>query len=165
MTQQTFRKTIFLCFSDYGNPLISHLMEHTYLNLSDLQEYATRLKILMIGNSVISRKLLNQGFLYHKLRETFAKFYNRHFDFIEHFNSSLIKLIEEGISHSHFYGDFLKKIKKINFKTNGVSLQHTVSLITQYFLNRKYNKHILKNTCSLVLSSETTANIHVPILL
>jgi len=27
-------------------------------------------------NSIISRKLLKQGFLYHKLRKTFAKFYN-----------------------------------------------------------------------------------------
>ena len=27
----------------------AHRMEHTYLNSSDLQAYATRLKILMIG--------------------------------------------------------------------------------------------------------------------
>jgi len=27
----------------------AHRMEHTYLNSSDLQEYATRLTILMIG--------------------------------------------------------------------------------------------------------------------
>jgi len=27
----------------------AHRMEHIYLNSSDLQEYATRLKILMIG--------------------------------------------------------------------------------------------------------------------
>ena len=63
-------------------------------------------------NSIISRKLLKQGFLYHKLRKTFAKFYNRHFDLVEQFNSSMIKLIEKGTSHPHFYGDFLKKIKK-----------------------------------------------------
>jgi len=61
-------------------------------------------------NSFISRKLLKQGFLYHKLTKTFAKFYNRHFDLVEQFNSPLIKLIEEGISHPHFYGDFLKNI-------------------------------------------------------
>ena len=30
-------------------------------------------------NSIISRNKLKQGFLYHKLRKTFAKFYNRHF--------------------------------------------------------------------------------------
>ena len=33
-------------------------------------------------NSIISKKkLLKQGLLYHKLRKTIAKFYNRHFDF------------------------------------------------------------------------------------
>jgi len=57
--------------------------------------------------------------------------------------------------YGYFYGDFLKKIKKVKYKTNGVSLQHTVLLITQDFLNRKYNKDILKNTCSLVLNSDT----------
>jgi len=41
-------------------------------------------------NSIMSRKLLKQGFLYHKLRKTFGKFYNRHFDLVKHFNSSLI---------------------------------------------------------------------------
>jgi len=56
-----------------------------------------------------------------------------------------------------------QKIKKLKYKTNVVSLQHTVSVIAQDFLNRKYDKHILKNTCSLVLNSETMANI--PILL
>jgi len=137
----------------------AHRMEHTYLNSSDLHEYATNLKILMIGILFFSRKLLKQGFLYHKLRKTFAKFYNRHFDLVEQFNSTLIKLIEKGISHPHFYGDFLKKIKKVKYKTNGVSLQHIVTLIAQDFLNRKYDKHILKNTCSLVLNTETMANI------
>ena len=64
----------------------------------------------------------------------------------------LIKFIENGISHPYFYGDFLKKIKKVKNKANGVSLQHTVSLITQDFLNRKYNKHILNK--HLLLSFE-----------
>jgi len=34
-------------------------------------------------HSIISRKPLKQGFLYHRLRNTFAKFYNRHFDLVE----------------------------------------------------------------------------------
>jgi len=90
----------------------AHRMKHTYLNSSDLQEYATWLKILMIGILLFLEKLLKQGFLYHKLRKTFANFYYRHFDLEEQFNSSLINLIEWGISHPHFYGDFPKKIKK-----------------------------------------------------
>jgi len=33
-------------------------------------------------NSIISRKLLKLDFLYNKLRKTFAKFYNGHFDLV-----------------------------------------------------------------------------------
>jgi len=44
-------------------------------------------------NSIMSRKLLKQGFLYHKLRKSFAKFYNRHFDLVKQFNSSLSNMI------------------------------------------------------------------------
>jgi len=69
---------------------------------------------LNFTNSIMSSKLLTQGFLYHKLRKTFAKFYNWHFDLVKQFNSSLINLIEGAISHPHFDGDFLKKNKKKN---------------------------------------------------
>jgi len=89
------------------------------------------------------------------------KFYNRHFDLVEPFNSSLINLIEGGISHPHFYGDFLKKIKKVKYKSNGGALQNAVSLIAQDFLYKKFNKNILKNTCKLVLSDRTIANVRV----
>jgi len=109
----------------------------------------------------MSRKLLKQGFLYHKLRKTFGKFYNRHFDLVKHLNSSLISLIEGGISHPHFYRDFLKKIKKVKYKSNGITLQNAVSLIAQDFLNKRYDKIILKNTCKLVLSNSTIANVRV----
>ena len=61
-------------------------MEHIYLNSSDLQEYATKLKILMIEILLFLEKPLKQGFLYHKLMKTFAKFYNRHFDLVKQFN-------------------------------------------------------------------------------
>ena len=94
--------------------LQAHRMEHTIglnwwkgtiSNTSDLLEYATRWTILII----ISKKLLKQAFLYYKLRKTFSKFYNRFFDLVKQINSSSINLIEEGLSHSHFYRDFLKK--------------------------------------------------------
>jgi len=99
----------------------------------------------------MSRKLLKQGFLYHKLRKRFAKFYNRHFDLVKQFNSSLINLIEGGISHPHFCGDFLKKIKKVKYKSNGITLQNAVLLIAQDFLNKRYDKTSLKH---LQISSE-----------
>ena len=36
-------------------------------------------------------------------------------------------------SHPHIYGDFLKKMKKVKYQTNGVSLQHTASLFLNSF--------------------------------
>jgi len=64
-------------------------------------------------NSIMSRKLLKQDFLYHKLMKTFDKFYNRQFYLVKHFYSSLINLM-----------------KKVKCQINGVSLQPTASLIT-----------------------------------
>jgi len=59
-------------------------------------------------NYIMSRKLLKQAFLYHKLRKTFGKFYNRHFDLVEPFNSSLINLIE-GVYRIHISMEITSK--------------------------------------------------------
>jgi len=87
----------------------------SYILVSQLIRFArvcNKVEDVNDRNSIISRKLSKQGFLFHKLRKTFAKLYNRHFDLVEQFNSSLINLIEGGITHPHFCGDFLKKILK-----------------------------------------------------
>jgi len=114
----------------------------TYMYQSQLIRFArvcNKVKYFNDRNFIISRKVLKQGFLYHKIRKTFAECYNRHFDLVK--NSALINLIEGGISHPHFYRDFLKKINKVKYKTNGVSLQHIASLIT---LNNKMISTFLK---------------------
>jgi len=81
----------------------AHLMEHTYLSqLIRFARVCNKVEDFNDRNSIISRKLLKQGFLFHKLMKTFAKFYNRRFDLVQQFNSSLINLIEGGISHPHF---------------------------------------------------------------
>ena len=60
--------------NNFNNVKYSNINEeHTCLNSSDFLKYATRLKILMIW-IIISRQLFKQGFLYHKLRKTFAIF-------------------------------------------------------------------------------------------
>ena len=62
----------------------------------------------------MSKKTFKVGFLYHKLRKTFAQFYDMHFDLVKQFYSTFINLIEEvySVSHPQFYGDFLKQIVK-----------------------------------------------------
>jgi len=86
-----------------------------------------------------------------------------HFYLVKQFNSSLINLIEGGgyIAFTFLWGFPQKRLKKVKYKSNGVALQNAVSLIAQDFLNKKYDKNILKNTCKLVLSNRTIANVRV----
>jgi len=80
------------------------------------------------------------------LEKHLQQFFNRHFDLVKQFNSSLISLIEGGgISHPHFYGDFLKKTKKVKYQSNGITLQNAVSSIAQDFLNKRNDKTSLKH--------------------
>ena len=44
-------------------------------------------------NKFLSAKLLKQGYLYHKLRKAFSKFYRRHFELIEKYHVSLKKTL------------------------------------------------------------------------
>ena len=70
----------------------------------------------------MSRQLLKQGFLYHKLRQTFENFYNRHFDLVDPFISSLINLIE-GVYRIHISMEISsKRLKsKIQVQWSGLA--------------------------------------------
>ena len=56
-------------------------------------------------NKVLTAKLLKQGYRYHKLRKAFSKFYRRHSEWVEKYNVSLRKLLQQGISELEFYSD------------------------------------------------------------
>ena len=56
-------------------------------------------------NKLLTAKLLNQGYRYHKLRKAFSKFYRRHSDLVSKFNVRLKSLLQQGISEPEFYGD------------------------------------------------------------
>ena len=66
--------------------------------------------ILVIG---LDRKLLEQGYRYHKIRKTFSKFYRRHFDLVSKYNVGLKTLFLQGLSEPEFYGDLVYKFRKI----------------------------------------------------
>ena len=53
-------------------------------------------------NLCITKKLLHQGFRYHKLVKTFTKFYHRYKDIIRKYSSTYRLLIRSGISHPFF---------------------------------------------------------------
>ena len=57
------------------------------------------------GNQILTAKLFKQGYRYHKLRETFSKFYRRHFDLVSKFKTGLISVLKQGLSEPEFYSD------------------------------------------------------------
>ena len=64
-------------------------------------------------NQVITSKLLQQGYRYHKLRKSFAKFYRRNFDLVSKYNTTLKTFLQLGIAHPEFYGDVIYKLQKL----------------------------------------------------
>ena len=49
-------------------------------------------------NRLLTQKLLKQGYLYHKLRKTFSKFYRRYYDLVSKFQVGLKSLLCRGLS-------------------------------------------------------------------
>ena len=64
-------------------------------------------------NKLLTAKLLNQGYRYHKVRKAFSKFYRRHSDLVSKFNVELKSLLPHGQSEPEFYGDLVYKFRKI----------------------------------------------------
>ena len=63
-------------------------------------------------NKSLTAKLLQQGYRYHKLRNTFSKFYRRHHELVSKFNVELKTLLHQGLSELEFYGVLIYKLKK-----------------------------------------------------
>ena len=69
-------------------------------------------------NTVLTAKLLRQGYRYHKIRKAFSKFYWRHFDIVSKYNVGSKTLFLQGLSEPEFYRDFVYKFRKIIGKTD-----------------------------------------------
>ena len=67
-------------------------------NLYHDSDFNTRIELL-------TAKLLNQGYRFHKLRKAFLKFFRRHFDLVSKFNIGLKSLLQQCLSE--FYGDLV----------------------------------------------------------
>ena len=48
---------------------------------------------------------------YHKLRNTFSKFYRQHYELVSKFNVGLKTLLRQGLSEQELYGDLVYKFK------------------------------------------------------
>ena len=64
-------------------------------------------------NKSLTAKLLQQGCRYHKLQNTFSKFYRRHYELVSKFNFGLKTLLHQGLTEPEFYGDLVYKFKQI----------------------------------------------------
>ena len=73
-------------------------------------------------NKFLTQKLLKQGYLYHKLRKTFSKFYRGYYDLISKFQVGLQSLLRQRLSEPELYGDLVNKLKKM-FGSNNFSAQ------------------------------------------
>ena len=51
-------------------------------------------------NKVLTAKLLRQGYRYHKLRQAFSKFYQRHFEKVSKYNVGLKIRLLQGLSET-----------------------------------------------------------------
>ena len=61
----------------------------------------------------LTATLLQQGYPCRRLRETFSKFYRRHYGLVSGFNVGLKTLLHQGLSAPEFYGDLVYKFKNI----------------------------------------------------
>ena len=64
-------------------------------------------------NKLLTAKLLNQGYRYHKLRQPFSQFYRRHSDLVSKINVGLKSLLQQGLSELEFYGDLVYKFRNV----------------------------------------------------
>ena len=64
-------------------------------------------------NKSLTAKLLQHGYRYHKLRNTFSKFYRGHYELVSGFGVGLGTLLHQGLSEPEFYVDLVYKFKKI----------------------------------------------------
>ena len=100
-------------------------------------------------NKCLTAKLLQQGYLYHKLRKTFSKFYRRHYELISIFNVGLKTLLRDALSEPEFYGDLVYKFKKL-IGRNDFSFQFR-KIITRY-RRIGYNLNVMQQPACVVFN-------------
>ena len=129
--------------------LAQHPMESISLNSFGLLEHLAMLLTLTLTKKKLTRKLLKQGYQYHKLRKTFSKFYRRYYDLISKFQVGLKCLLRQGLSEPDLYGDLVYKLKKI-VASNNISAQF-IKIISHY-KKIGYNINVLQQTACLVVN-------------
>ena len=111
-------------------------------------DFNTRKKLLTV-------KLLNQGYRYHKLRKAFSKFYRRHSDLVSKFSVGLKSLLQQGLSELEFYGDLVYKFRK-KYACNDFSTQFRKTILRYKKIG--YNVNVIRQTACMVVNSIAVNN-------
>ena len=99
-------------------------------------------------NKLLTQKLLKQGYRYHKLCNTFSKFYRRYYDLVSKFQVGLKSLLRQGLSEPGFYGGLVYKLKIIVGSDN-FSAQF-IKIISHYKkIGYKICVHCIATDCML----------------
>ena len=101
---------------------------------------------------MLTKKLLTQGYRYHKLVKTFRKFCYKNPDLINKYDISVKAMLKAGLSKPQFYGDLLYKIRKI--RNSSYFDQQFIKLIKN-FKRKGYDVNLLKTTTDKILCKPT----------
>ena len=107
-------------------------------------------------NKLLTAKLLNQGYRYHKLRKAFSKFYRRHSDLVSKFNVGLKSLLQQGLSEPEFYGDLVYKFRKI-YACKDFNTQFRKIILRYKKIG--YNINVIRQTACMVVNPITVNNL------
>ena len=102
-------------------------------------------------NLLLTSRLLQQGYRFHKLRKTFSKFYCRNSEIFSKYNTNL-KTFLNSIAHPDFYGDLIYKLCRI---INNTSFPTLFSKIIKSYIKRGYRHDILQRTSCIVIDPFT----------
>ena len=108
-------------------------------------------------NKLLTAKLLNQGYRYHKVRKAFSKFYRSHFDLVSKFNVGLKSLLKQDLSELEFYGDLVYKFRTI-YACNDFSKIIAFSKIILRNIKLGYSINVIQQTAIMVVNQITVNN-------
>ena len=104
-------------------------------------------------NKQITKKLISQGFRYHKLVKSFWKFYNNYSALLSKFGTTQAsEYVSLGISLPSFYGDLINKIKRIKGRSG---FNNKCKKIVGRLLYRGYDPTVIIRTLGMVLDPST----------
>ena len=98
-------------------------------------------------NLFLTAKLLKQGYIYHRIRKAFSKFYHRYSELIVKYNIGLKTLLQQGISELISYGDLVYKFKRIVGKSY---FSDQFKKIVKRYIRVGYNLDIMQQSTCLV---------------